>query len=503
MSDWILRRRLALYVIVNAVVALGAVLTVIVHGTPIGRPVYGAALFAICSAPLPLLRTMTSRYVLLALFMGTYFLHFGAMDLQYAFFGGDDEPRASFLTPAEGAALLGGLLAVLGYRLGELTGRRALAEAPATEWPIGTLLGVGLVLWAIGTGSIFYNQVFIIPEKTNEAVARGLTELGAWLTFLMLLLQLLQPLGLLMLAYGYARRRGVFWTSLIVTVVVLQIAVGFVTDVKATALMAGLVVVVTRLLVDRKVPTAWMAASIAFLVFAFPVFQAYRMEVEGARGLNRTQAFLEFDKVLQIALSASERAQPVAPDERAQTFIERAYVKDNLAAVMQHVGVDVPFLGGSSLVALPMAFVPRILAPDKESVSVGQLFSTLIAKGDRNTYISISHLGEMYWNFGWPGMVVGMLLTGLCLGAVGVRSALEHGTSMTRLMLLMGTFQTLCIGFEGEISTSYVVWMRSLAAIALLHLLFARRTHPEPVARVESRNSAGLRALPRFPNVMR
>jgi len=503
MSDWILRHRMACYVVLNIATAIGAPLCAVMQGGSVARAIYGAVLFAICSAPLLLLRTLTSRYILLALFMGSYFMHFGALDLQYAFLGRDGG-SSSALAPAEGAAWLGGVLAFLGYLVGDRLLQRRQTNGPQSEWPVPTLLAVGLILWAIGTVDVLYYQVFIIPEKTNASAQRGFAQLGAYLTFAFLLLQLLQPLGLLMLAYGYARRRGVQWTSIVIAVVTLQVMVAFVIDVKSTALIAGLIVIVTRTLVDRKLPTRWIVAGVVFVVLAFPVFQAYRTEITGVRGLNRAQAFMELGKVLQIAVSSREKVQQGNSQDRAQTFVERAYIKDNLATVMQHAGVDIPYLHGSSLVAIPMAFVPRILAPDKDALSVGQLFTKQIAKSDDDTYISISHLGEMYWNFGWSGIFFGMSLTGLLLGAVGARASVEHGASMTRIMVLVATVQSLCIGFEGEIPNSYVVWMRSIAAIALLHLLFARKLRPHappspaPVA-------AGPRAgvLQPFPNVMR
>jgi hypothetical protein len=112
---------------------------------------------------------------------------------------------------------------------------------------------------------------------------------------------------------------------------------------------------------------------------------------------------------------------------------------------------------------------------------------------------------------------------GLLLGFVGARTSLEYGTSLTRVLVLVGTAQTLCLGFGGGLPVSYIVWLRSLAAIGLLHLLFARRTSEDParasgelpqVGSVEAETSAVVRAqsgvgtatpvfAPRFPNLLR
>jgi hypothetical protein len=68
-----------------------------------------------------------------------------------------------------------------------------------------------------------------------------------------------------------------------------------------------------------------------------------------------------------------------------------------------------------------------------------------------------------------------MPLIGLLLGFVGTRFNLENGTSLTRVLVLLVTAQTLCMGFGGTIPIAYIVWSRSMAAIGLMHLIFARR----------------------------
>jgi hypothetical protein len=83
-------------------------------------------------------------------------------------------------------------------------------------------------------------------------------------------------------------------------------------------------------------------------------------------------------------------------------------------------------------------------------------------------------------------------------------------------MVLLATIQNLCMAFEGELPLCYVVWLRSLAAIALLHLLFARRVTvavdraaeprgEDPAAGVPRLAGLGSQNPPslRFPNVMR
>jgi hypothetical protein len=243
------------------------------------------------------------------------------------------------------------------------------------------------------------------------------------------------------------------------------------------------------------------------------------VEVTGGRGLNRAQALQQIEKVVDIVLGASEKEANSRSTERAETFVERSSSKFNIEVLFAHAGSDVAFLGGSTLVAIPMAFVPRLLAPDKEDLSVGQLFNRRLFKSNDDTYISISELGEMYWNFSWTGIVLGMSLTGLLLGIVGVKFNLERGVSLTRVLILLVTVQSLCMGFGGSMSIAYVVWLRSMAAVGLLHLVFASRrgvvtdglpasviAEPGKSAAASGRTGGLLPAgvvVPRFPNMMR
>ena len=504
MNAWLLRNRIAGCVAALAVFAVALPLGAELHGEAIGRAVYAWLLLAMCLAPVTQLNSFRSRHVLIVIFMGSYFMHFGAVDLQSLLFGADQPAeRSGFLTPGEIAVLAAGLLILIGNLVGMKIGSSTHNHDAPKEWPAATILLAGMALWIVGTCAVVYFQVFAVPEKSNMAAAHGFATMGPLLTFIVMLGNLVQPLGMLIVAYGYARQRGALWTALILGILATQVVVGFITDIKGIALVAGVTVIVVRTLVDNRPPLAWLAAGLAFVLIAFPVFQASR-EVMGEKGLNRLQALHEIGEIASLAIASRDKVETGNKDERKQTFVERGYLKDNVEQVMAHVGVDLPFLHGSSLSDLPYLFVPRLLAPDKVHVAIGQLYTHLIGKSDLDTYISVSHLSEWYWNFGWPGIAFGMSLTGLLLGFTGARSSLEGGVTLTRILILVATVQSLCLGFEGEIPSTYSVWLRSIGAILLMHLVFAERQQqrgPTVLGGLAVRLPSA--APRRFPNVMR
>ena len=65
-------------------------------------------------------------------------------------------------------------------------------------------------------------------------------------------------------------------------------------------------------------------------------------------------------------------------------------------------------------------FIPRLLWPDKPSVSRGAWFTAYLGAAAREeeatTSTGISATGELYWNFGVPGVAVGMCGIGLLYG---------------------------------------------------------------------------------------
>jgi hypothetical protein len=472
-ASWLVRYRGSLYPIANVVIWLASIAGAAINDIPFGVVIYVCLLFGVCSTPLLLMKRINDRYAVLAIFLLLYFLFFGALDLQTLLIGTEVvRSHDDFLSSPELAILSGAAAFVLCYQAGVMLGYSGERRSPA-EWPSVMLPLVGIPVWLAGTAAMIYFQVFVMPSKVGIAAAKGLASMGPILTFVVMLGHMMQPLGILICAYGYAKFRNIWWFGLVVLIVMAQVFIGFIEDIKMQAAIGIVLVIMVRTLRENRLPIGWIAAGLVFLVVAFPIFQAYRAEVTGARGLDREQAFRELDKVIDIVLASREKV--TEGHNRSETFVERASNKHNVEILFDHVGVDVPYLYGHSLVGIPMAFVPRLIVPDKEDFSVGMLFGKQILKAEGEVYISISHLGELYWNFGWMGVLLGMGAFGTLLGFVGMKFNLEQEVTLTRILVLLITVQSMCIGFSGTMPVSYLLWMRSMAAIGLMHLLFARK----------------------------
>jgi hypothetical protein len=498
--------RLAIWVAANiCFVALMAAAASQRGGDP--RVLYLSALFALCTTPILCVVRLNGPYVLLSVFAPFYFLLFGMLDVVGILFGAYP---ASTLAGSEAAewGILAGLACILfGYLASVRRARARAAGRPARDWPQAFILIIGLAVWLAGSAAMLYLQIYVMPEKTIEASRRGLASMGPVLTFFVLLGNLLAPLGMLILTYGYARFRTSVWFAVIIGLVVAQLGIGFVTDIRGQALLLPVLVVVALTLIDNKAPKAWLLGGLVGLVVLFPILSAYRAAVSGERGLSKEEALQNLSKVVDIVLAYRDTAGGQDAHSGKSAFFERMSIKENVERVFTSTGVDVPFQNGATLTAIPLAFIPRLILPERSDVLTGLLFNKTFYKGDINTNISPSGLGELYWNFGWPGLVVGSLILGALLGLVSAKCSLAEYASLTRMLVLLATAQYLCLGFEGGMSECYVLWLRSLGAIGILHLLFAR------VPARPSRDFGRLTLQPepesphalagRFPNLMR
>ena len=466
------------------------------------RSLYLVLLFAVCSSTLIDFDKLNGRHALSAIFSVVYLVSYGLGDLTELFRGNLPSAHPSVFSETEAVIVVGGVLWNVGFRIAVSLATSTRAARTPRDWPKTTIVVLGLALWAVGTYATFMWSVIIVPDTTNEAFRKGIHSIGTLAASAYILGQMMQPVGLLLLAYALYAFRNRFLLPLVVALVVLQVALGFVVDIKGMAMLGGILVILSCVMVTGKVPKVWVAAGILFVIFVFPIFTAYRTAVHGDRGIARTAVIENFGKILQLTLAAETRVN--TGRDRAQSFFERASLKGSTQMIVEKTGNGVDFQQGHTMSPILATFIPKILWSDKPDVPTGQLVNKQFHVSDSDdVYISPSHLGELYWNFGWPGVVIGMTLIGLICGYVGGRCNMSQVVTVTRLLVLVITARQLIVGFEGALSSAYVVWLRSLAAVGILHLLFARRQASLPNRALEAPAQRPADAVPLFPHLLR
>jgi len=472
------------------------------------HPLYVIALFALCSTPLIDARVINGPYALLCLFSLDFFLMYGALDFRHLILGSDGTvtPVGGALTQTELLILVGGACAQIGYRIACDSTSSASRGAPPKDWSERTLVVVGIALWIVCTRLAWDFNVYVITDATSQTTTRGLESLGVLKTDLFLLARMAQPLSILILAYAQCRYRRPYMSPLLLGVVLFQLFFGFVIDFKSEALIGGVLVVLTNLLVNGRVPKAWVALMLAVVIIGFPLLQANRA-VRNEQGANSTTVSKNVEQTFTRVLEAKERVN--SGSERAQTALERLTLKGDVDLIVRGTDNGVPFQYGHTLSPLITAFIPRLIWPAKPYVATGRILNEEFhLSEDPDTYISPSHLGELYWNFGWLGVVIGMSLIGLLLGTISRRFDLAEAGTITRLLVVVVTVRLLILAAEGEVATQYVSWMRSMLVIGFLHWTLARipwvaRGDGNEDRALDSDHASSPVPQPMFPNLLR
>jgi hypothetical protein len=462
------------------------------------RVLYVCLLFAACTSPVVLTERINGRHMLLAAVLGMYFLLFGASDAATIALGTTPSLSAGVLSPAELVVLAGAVLLILGYQVAARPSAESSAMQ-AKDWDTSTILVTGIALWAVGAAATWIWQVY--RYRTATEVNQGF---GDVTTLGLVIARLVHPLGMLLLGYGLAITRNRILLVMVLAAIAIDVMIGFIGDTKELAMRGVLLVIFTRVLADGKLPKVWLAGGAIFVMLAFPVFQAYRSDVMGVRGLSRAQAAEDIGRSIQLALQSRDKVTEGRSEEyRNPSFLGRNNIKPTLEILVAKAGHEVRYQNGYTLSLFFMAVVPRILWPEKPDSSVGQLYNReLHLSDDPDTYISPSFVGDLYWNFGWAGIVAGMPLFGFLLGSVNRRCDMSQRRSVLRLLVIATTTYLLCARLEDGIAIEFIVWLRSLGAIVLLNLLLARMQLPAR-QRAESSDESPEAVAPREPSVPR
>lgn len=158
--------------------------------------------------------------------------------------------------------------------------------------------------------------------------------------------------------------------------------------------------------------------------------------------------------------------------QQADRFFVRVFEPEAvgyIAVLVQTSGLKY----GATMSNLAYGFIPRILWPGKPIVSLGGWFTGQIRKGLRSS-TGMFAAGELFWNFGWAGVLIGMWLLGALVSGLW-RMA---GQDPRGKLLQMWLFVWILYGFvEIAEASSYLI------GIVYCFLFFGALTFLQHVAR--------------------
>ena len=277
---------------------------------------------------------------------------------------------------------------------------------------------------------------------------------------------------LLIYLYLTAREKKILAT--LIAIMALNIGLGFFGGgAKLIAIEVPVLFLLSFVLLRERIPVFTLIVFTLATAVLFNVFQSYRNSL-GSSGESRGAAI---SKIVSGNATALKAGVPLGQrvSKGLEYFVSRISARWVIGLVVARTGRNgIPFQDGATLTPLFYIFIPRLVAPDKPDNVIGRLFNHTFSIASANTHIAVTNLGDLYWNFGWPGIVIGMTIIGAFLAWAATKFRLDRNPTLPKFLFLMVTALFLVLKFEDGIALIYTIWARGAVLLLLLHAVMPK-----------------------------
>jgi len=217
------------------------------------------------------------------------------------------------------------------------------------------------------------------------------------------------------------------------------------------------------------------------ILIVFPLFTLYRLAYWTGIETGTFSSSFSFSRDVPLILSGFRtmlRTYTLRSyvDLAADAFLNRFAGVDSFALVVRDTPPVWDYQYGRTLSYLFISIIPRAVWPGKPVLSIGRWFA-LSYYGFPPTNLSsvaITQIGDLYLNFGWAGVFLGMLLLGMfnrvCYGYL-IRSTKPSPVQVFFYSLVFLQLITI----EMNIATSFAPLFKLLLAMLMVHLLVHKK----------------------------
>jgi len=372
-------------------------------------------------------------------YFAMYFLFYGAGALFMLFVDGIalDPGIRDYVDIAVAYCTLGFACAMIGYSLaGRFVPTYSGGAGPSMGWfALFVLFNLGYA------GELIRANLEYIPLGREISISGFATLLQqvSWLTmfsmFYILYMLFLDrgTLGLKVLLFGY--------------MVPLQVMSLFLRFGNKSALMYILgLPLIAYWYARRQIPWKSLIATLCVIVFVvFPVYYAFR-------SIHGTYYSREMRVARSIEMLQRQEASTYGK-ESLKTVARRLAIINSTAVVVRDCGNRVEYQMGKTLWdGVVLLAIPRLFWPNKPTTNVCTEFGKIFRMTSFGNFsaVSMSMVGELYWQFHVPGIILGTLVFGIFLRVIYERFG-PGAASPIRLALYVPLMYVAALQGEGEI----------------------------------------------------
>lgn len=338
---------------------------------------------------------------------------------------------------------------------------------------------VGIRLFQIATGQYSYLQ---------DIGASGFLAIRQWLTYGAMIWVVVLPATVLAAFRG---KVPLLSSTTLLFMVLVEAAFTFVGGSKGPIIQVLVLIVACSLYTGHRIP--WRLAVMIGLLFiiVFPVNQRYRPMVISGEVDNRN--FLSAATTIVRLTGETWFSTPLA--ENLQAFLNGLIGRQS--SLIQSVSLaayvtpdTIPYRYGHDYFRLPLyILIPRVIWPGKPNLSGSIQFSIDYA-GERPDTINstaVTLFGDLYLNFGLPGILGGMFLLGILYRQV--YQSFRDANSERRLVLYLALLLWLT-NIEAEIVGLIQGFVQQFIIFYVLTRMMYRRPMRSNINSPESNDQA-------------
>ena len=347
----------------------------------------------------------------------------------------------------------------LGFFVGSSNRERSAPPKIRPSWlaPIWLLVlaySAGLILKVVllNVGAFGYQSVLGLDPSLSGWVQWVMV--GSGITTVVLVISGVQFFG------GFSRAHGLLLTCL----TGIELAFGFASGYKGNVLTPVFLLLLVYAYYREQLPkrVLFVSATI-FVLVLIPANLLHREELSTGTGVSGVAAQTSGAVAASLRLPLEERLSILG-----QWSSVRFRNLDSVALILQKTPTPYPYLEGKYYVIAPAAtFVPRVLWPAKPTFDLGLQFSRTYRRlpPSIRTSTPITHVGGLYMNFGWLGIMAGMTLLGIASSLLfkwfrrkqTVVSLVVYLMALKVLLEVEGDFSTLIVNGVREVGFAAVV----------------------------------------------
>lgn len=354
-------------------------------------------------------------------------------------------------------ALIGLLAFYAGYAVPLRPLAQRLLPTRGHEWNRRAAVAAALILVVFGWFFYLGRNFGLIPAALGSGVIGGLASATIFSSSILMAI--------------YLKYRSRFALLLMMSVVPVTMAINFISGSKKAVLLPAAMIVLTWVVTERRIRLRWIAAGFLALILLYPVAQFWRMDILQNNTLSMTH-------VLTNPGPALARTGNFLSSGRAGDYFEEGFE----AASRRLDGIGVvsvlvrdtpsvsPFQNGRTIALIPLAYIPRVIWPDKPVITIGKWVTEAYVPGGHlvESHVGTTWVGEFYLNWGVPAVLMGMLVLGAMLR--GAHEVLMRGVQTIPLVVAATIVISQCsLAMQGGVVVAVNGPVVTLIPLALAH----------------------------------